>query len=875
MKEGKNYAIVFGVVFLFLVLSLSFTSANIFSDFWNKFTGKVIDAPGITGNAVSTSSISGWTQWYNRDGPGGSGDWELLSNLGDICGGQNITDVQCQTTDGIPSSQTGQVVTCTKSDGFYCQNSQNPSGCLDYEVRFYCGENSTTVSSYIFPSPFVENGNLDLAIIYGTAEGSSSLELLQAGNIQTTINSYLSEAHSDVLFKDNELSSVSNKNLILVGTGDVCSNSAISKVLGDNCSSTSPSLGIVKGKYLIETVKNPFSSSNKIALIVLGGSASDLVDATTYLLKTKNLNVSVGFKYLGTSSTETSSSTCSTDSVTGVITCTLYENDSLVLSNGLISKINSFYSSNPTLGLYKTPDSLEKSNPFYYLYLYPDSASYFGRITFNLINSSESQGFVKFNYSQAPEYSGTCENSINLMDKILNGDYNSEISPSWSYNYNSWTYLDGKSENYTESNIGFSLDRYNDYAYYSVYAYSFQNKDVNLSSFLHQLSSYQMCSISNYYSSNGTPNYFYICKSPYDVKNAKDSSASSYAVSDIFWYKGNVLMNMRVSHTKYPISSWEKDSAMGAIEVINSLKDNKYNYIDLSLDYGTPGIYEILSSFFDGCNSQIESNFSNNPSWACSLEPAICPPHGYQTQRCVDSNGIESPKETQISCNPGLCSGCMVPKFVSSSYWSQTERKCMPYGARFALQQTEGTQKVYEFNDNGTSTDASSLIVLDSDRAHLYIQQNNETLFDQDLYNGGTYDFNLYGQKLQFSVKEIYFESAGSSSNYVSLELLNNFDAYCDYDGQVKQQKIRDYKGDWASCQNNFECESNICSSGQCVNVNSVAEQAGSLKSLLVSVLCRIGSFFGGQNYDQCVLLNGGSSGNSISQVNATVNSSA
>lgn len=807
MKEGKNYAIVFGVVFLFLVLSLSFTSANIFSDFWNKFTGKVIDAPSITGNAVSTSSISGWTQWYNRDGPGGSGDWELLSNLGDICGGQNITDVQCQTTDGIPSSQTGQVVTCTKSDGFYCQNSQNPSGCLDYEVRFYCGENSSNSTSF------------------SCTDSDGGKNIYTKGYVNGTLSSG---------------DQVNNKS-------DFCfyNNSEVSVCEGVNCFvyEGQCTLDDEKGKYFVEFENYPCPNG------CLNGACIQISNS--------------------------SSSTCSTDSVTGVITCTLYENDSLVLSNGLISKINSFYSSNPTLGLYKTPDSLEKSNPFYYLYLYPDSASYFGRITFNLINSSESQGFVKFNYSQAPEYSGTCENSINLMDKILNGDYNSEISPSWSYNYNSWTYLDGKSENYTESNIGFSLDRYNDYAYYSVYAYSFQNKDVNLSSFLHQLSSYQMCSISNYYSSNGTPNYFYICKSPYDVKNAKDSSASSYAVSDIFWYKGNVLMNMRVSHTKYPISSWEKDSAMGAIDVINSLKDNKYNYIDLSLDYGTPGIYEILSSFFDGCNSQIESNFSNNPSWACSLEPAICPPHGYQTQRCVDSNGIESPKETQISCNPGLCSGCMVPKFVSSSYWSQTERKCMPYGARFALQQTEGTQKVYEFNDNGTSTDASSLIVLDSDRAHLYIQQNNETLFDQDLYNGGTYDFNLYGQKLQFSVKEIYFESAGSSSNYVSLELLNNFDAYCDYDGQVKQQKIRDYKGDWASCQNNFECESNICSSGQCVNVNSVAEQAGSLKSLLVSVLCRIGSFFGGQNYDQCVLLNGGSSGNSISQVNATVNSSA
>jgi len=31
------------VVFVFVLLSLSFASANIFSDLWGKFTGKVID----------------------------------------------------------------------------------------------------------------------------------------------------------------------------------------------------------------------------------------------------------------------------------------------------------------------------------------------------------------------------------------------------------------------------------------------------------------------------------------------------------------------------------------------------------------------------------------------------------------------------------------------------------------------------------------------------------------------------------------------------------------------------------------------------------------------------------------------------------------
>jgi len=52
MKREKNKTIIFAV-FLFLVfLSLTFASANIFTDLWGRFTGKVINAPSVSGNAV-------------------------------------------------------------------------------------------------------------------------------------------------------------------------------------------------------------------------------------------------------------------------------------------------------------------------------------------------------------------------------------------------------------------------------------------------------------------------------------------------------------------------------------------------------------------------------------------------------------------------------------------------------------------------------------------------------------------------------------------------------------------------------------------------------------------------------------------------------
>lgn len=47
-----------------------------------------------------------------------------------------------------------------------------------------------------YPSPFVTGGNADVAIIYGTGTGVSSLDLVQAGNLQTNLQSYLSGGSS-------------------------------------------------------------------------------------------------------------------------------------------------------------------------------------------------------------------------------------------------------------------------------------------------------------------------------------------------------------------------------------------------------------------------------------------------------------------------------------------------------------------------------------------------------------------------------------------------------------------------------------------------------------------------------------------------------
>ena len=102
----------------------------------------------------------------------------------------------------------------------------------------------------------------------------------------------------DVLVKDSEVSSVSSKNLIVVG-GSCINSVAASLVGGAKCGSAwTTETGVGSGQFLIQS----FDRSGKVALLVAGYDAADTVNAATYL-RTKTVDTAVGKKYLGTSST--------------------------------------------------------------------------------------------------------------------------------------------------------------------------------------------------------------------------------------------------------------------------------------------------------------------------------------------------------------------------------------------------------------------------------------------------------------------------------------------------------------------------------------------------------------------------------------------
>ncbi|XP_017267274.1 cartilage intermediate layer protein 2-like [Kryptolebias marmoratus] len=85
-----------------------------------------------------------WTQWYDRDNPSGTGDWETLSALRRRYGDEICKEplyIEAVTTDELtPAANTRQNFHIyNPTTGFVCRNKDQKVGnCMDYKVRFGC-----------------------------------------------------------------------------------------------------------------------------------------------------------------------------------------------------------------------------------------------------------------------------------------------------------------------------------------------------------------------------------------------------------------------------------------------------------------------------------------------------------------------------------------------------------------------------------------------------------------------------------------------------------------------------------------------------------------------------------------------------------------
>jgi hypothetical protein len=137
-------------------------------------------------------------------------------------------------------------------------------------------------------------GDYDSAVV--TYPGSQSYANLYVSAPETVIGG---GAAGEILVKDSEVSSVSSKNLIVVGGS--CINSVAANLLGDGArcgSAWTAATGVGSGQFLIQS----FARDGKVALLVAGYDVADTQNAVTYL-KTKTVDTAVGKKYIGTTAT--------------------------------------------------------------------------------------------------------------------------------------------------------------------------------------------------------------------------------------------------------------------------------------------------------------------------------------------------------------------------------------------------------------------------------------------------------------------------------------------------------------------------------------------------------------------------------------------
>jgi hypothetical protein len=126
----------------------------------------------------------------------------------------------------------------------------------------------------------------DVAVSYPDEQVYADLYIAaEAANIVTSSSSAAGAKLGSVVVKDSEISSVSSKNLVVVGGS--CINSVAATLVGEAaCSARFTELTTVGvGKYIIKGYADKYTTG-KLALLVAGYEAADTVAAVDYLTTT-------------------------------------------------------------------------------------------------------------------------------------------------------------------------------------------------------------------------------------------------------------------------------------------------------------------------------------------------------------------------------------------------------------------------------------------------------------------------------------------------------------------------------------------------------------------------------------------------------------
>jgi len=477
---------------------------------------------------------------------------------------------------------------------------------------------------------------------------------------------------------------------------------------------------------------------------------------------------------------------------------------------------------------------------------------------------------------------GVCQNLTELVanpsDIVIN---NKNYSASnWNYNYSGSWWINNIEERYNEYSASWnspSDNSNNEYSNINVELTIFDNATVNLSNLVKERTSYQVCQIDSYWDATNKENIIYVCN--WDIlRNKQDLNNYEYKSRQVFWVNNNVMVKLYVSSGRSLTNDEiEKITKKRANEFLNDLRDNTGEYIDSDNFEITYLARSFIDESLRKCSSQLVrptqegTNETCSPSWTCKLEPSVCPEYGYQKKICVDNGCNNAKREEQIDCSPGICSGCYVPRWYSGGYGNNDlDNICIPYGTRLELSdgekgkisQAEASREIKEINFTILPENTAELVLLQMPNEIDHITANGMEYKDigdrMVVYPRNQYKVEIYftdsrkPESAKIKVNNIKY-SQNPEESYIEIEFLDTYNAYCNYDGNINQQKTVDYNGDWAKCQNNYECESNLCSSGECVEVQKMLKEASSFKVLGVKILCKLGHLFSVENYNSCI----------------------
>ncbi len=461
---------------------------------------------------------------------------------------------------------------------------------------------------------------------------------------------------------------------------------------------------------------------------------------------------------------------------------------------------------------------------------------------------------------------GKCDNLITKIKKSEDYKFQDiDFKSTWSGSYEFDEWWGDESHNgiaYQSSWNAYSEGK-SYYLDYNVLVFNEENVDLN--EWLKQRTSYQVCQITSHWNED-KENYYYICN--WDVlRNEQNTNNYNYQTRQIFWANKNIAVQVYVYTGKY-LSDEEvlMISQKRLNDVLSSFIDNEMKYIsweNFDFDWLLRG--QIIDNFED-CPSEVklfvnnETNSTCWPSWNCKIEPVICPPHGFQKKTCIDYSCNQEIREEQIYCSPGICSGCVVPRWLDS----KGDNKCIPYGFRF--EQLVGWEsKLIEDTGEDSLKEGEygdvSLKVLSDKEAVLTLYGRDGKAYDYTLVLGESVEIIIPGwdediDSIKLYVKKIFYSEDSAISSYIEFsatvsgwqKVEKTINAYCDIDGEVKQQK-----GDWDKCMNSYECDSNLCSGRECTAINAMIKEVSGYKTLGVKVLCKIADVFGIEDYYVCL----------------------